>query len=257
MPAIKSTVLGQDFPIVFIHGFCETKEMWFPFVEPLTRDYQVICVDLPGFGESPLEQPEISLETVSDMLADHLNTIGLEKVIFIGHSLGGYVALALAERHPEMIHGLGLFHSSALADTPEAKHRRDKAILFLEKHPVSKFIGPFIPSLFYEKRKEELRAEIEKSTSIGMQTPLQTIIAYTLAMRERADRFELWKSLPCHCLFIGGTNDSRVPVEVCEQHIEERDRVDGHIIPETAHMGMFERPSETLQMIGDYLLKVY
>ena len=255
MPAIKSAVLGKGFPVIFIHGFCETKEMWFPFVEPLAEQYKVICADLPGYGESPLEQTQLSLEEVADQLADWFDSEGIEKAVVIGHSLGGYVALALAERHPGLIQGLGLFHSMALADDEESKHKRDKALLFLEKHPVSKFIEPFIPSLFYDKRKSELQDEIRKSTQIGLQTPLSTIIAYTLAMRERKDRFEVWKNLPGPSLFIGGVNDTRIPVSVCEQHIEERDQVDGYIIPETAHMGMFERPSETLQMILDFLIK--
>lgn len=230
--------------------------MWFPFVEPLAEHYKVICPDLPGFGESPLEQTELSLEEVADQLAGWFASEGLKQAVVIGHSLGGYVALALAERHPHLIQGLGLFHSMAPGDDEESKHKRDKALLFLKKHPVSKFIEPFIPSLFYDQRKAELKEEIRKSTEIGLQTSLDTIIAYTLAMRERKDRFAIWNRLTCHCLFIGGVNDTRVPVSVCEKHIEGRELVDGYIIPETAHMGMFERPSETLQMIKDYLLKV-
>jgi len=256
MPAIKSTWAGEGFPIVFIHGFCETSAMWFPFVDPLTDEYLIICPDLPGFGESELASAEISLEEVADQLATQLQSEGIDEAIFIGHSLGGYVALALAERHPQMIRGLGLFHSHAMADSDEDKHKRDKALLFLQKHPVSKFIGPFIPSLFYEGRKEELKSEINRSIEIGLTTKLETIIAYTQAMRERKDRFDLWCRLPQQTLFIGGTHDSRIPVSFCEQHIEERDRVDGYILAETAHMGMFERPSESLQMIKDYLLKV-
>lgn len=230
--------------------------MWFPFVEPLAEYYRVTCIDLPGYGESLLEQADLSLENVADQLAEWFASEGLEKAVVIGHSLGGYVALALTERHPQLIAGLGLFHSMALADDAESQHKRDKALLFLKKHPVAKFIEPFIPSLFYDQRKTELQEEIRKSTEIGLKTPLETIVTYTLAMRERKDRFEVWKNLPCHCLFIGGVNDTRVPVSTCEEHIEERELIDGYIIPETAHMGMFERPSETLQMIKDYLLKV-
>ena len=256
MPAIKSTILGQGFPIIFIHGFCETQAMWFPFVEPLAEDYQVITLDLPGFGDSPLITSEISLEEVADDLADWFNDQGFNKAVVIGHSLGGYVALALAERHPHLIQGLGLFHSMAYADDTESKQKRDKALMFLKKHPVAKFIEPFIPSLFHQPRKDELKEEIRKSTDIGLQTSLEAIIAYTGAMRERKDRFATWESLTVPCLFIAGTHDTRIPVDLAEAHIEAREEVDGYIMPETAHMGMFERPTETLQMIQDYLLKV-
>lgn len=256
MPAIKSSRKGKGFPVVFIHGFCETKAMWFPYVESLTDTYEIICPDLPGFGESALDSDQISLEKVADQLARQLQSEGVFNAVFIGHSLGGYVALALAQRHPQMIRGLGLFHSTAFADTEEARHRRDKAALFLKKHPAEKFIRPFIPTLFHEARKEELKQSIDRATDMGLETPVETIIAYTLAMRDRKDRFDLWCQLPMRTLFIGGAHDSRIPIEVCEQHIEEKAFVDGYIIPETAHMGMFERPSETLLMIRDYLLKV-
>lgn len=256
MPAIKSTRSGKGFPVVFIHGFCETSAMWFPYVDSLTDTYEIICPDLPGFGDSELSTNELTIEKVADTLVQQLQTEGIFNAVFIGHSLGGYVALALAQRHPQMIRGLGLFHSHAFADTEADKHKRDKALLFLEKHPVEKFIGPFIPSLFYESRKTELKAAINRSTEIGLQSPLETIVAYTRAMRERKDRFDVWCKLPMRTLFIGASHDSRIPLEVCEQHIEERDFVDGYILPETAHMGMFERPSETLLMVRDYLLKV-
>ena len=256
MPTIKSTRLGTGFPVIFLHGFCETKDMWFPFVEPLAKQYEVICPDLPGYGASLLSSKSLSLDNVADELAEHLAELGITSAAVIGHSLGGYVALSLAERHPELINGLGLFHSTAYPDSEEAKHRRDKALLFLKKHPVAKFIEPFIPSLFSESRKTELADEIAKATKIGLQTPLDTITAYTLAMRERKDLFGLWCSLPYPCLFIGGVEDSRIPVEACEAHIEARDRIDGHILRNTAHMGMYESPSECLDIVQDFLLKL-
>jgi pimeloyl-ACP methyl ester carboxylesterase len=256
MPTIKATIQGEGFPVILLHGFCENKSMWFPYANKLTEQYQIICPDLPGFGESLLPNKDITLEEIADELADFMSEIKVEKCVIIGHSLGGYVALALAERHPNLIQGLGLFNSTAMDDDEEAKHRRNKSILFLKKHPVSKLIEPFIPSLFYSKRKEELKEEIDLATSIGLQSPLDTIIAYTLAMKIRKDRFELWKSFPFQTLFIGGANDSRVPLEMAEKHIEERANVDGYILPETAHMAMHERPTETIQMIQDYLLKV-
>ncbi|MGW8122302.1 alpha/beta fold hydrolase [Roseivirga echinicomitans] len=256
MPTIKASIKGKGFPVILLHGFCENKSMWYPYAKGLKEKYQIICPDLPGFGESPLSSKAITLEAAADELAAFLLRIEVEKCVIIGHSLGGYVALALAERHPLLVQGLGLFNSTALADDEEAKHRRNKSILFLKKHPVPKFIEPFIPSLFYSKRKEELKQEIALATAVGLQSPLETIIAYTSAMKIRKDRFELWKNLPFQTLFIGGANDSRVPLEVAERHIEARTKVDGYILPETAHMAMHERPTETLQMIHDYLLKV-
>ena len=255
MPTINSITKGSGFPVVLLHGFCETAEMWFPFADALSEHYQIICPDLPGFGNSPLSE-DISIESAADDLVEYLQSLDIQQFVVIGHSLGGYVALAMAEKYPEMVRGLGLLNSNAVADDEEGKHKRDKALLFLKKHPVQKFIEPFIPSLFYEKRKDALSVAIIRATKIGLNSKLETVRAYTFAMKHRKDRFEVWKNIEGHCLFIGGMNDSRIPAELCELHIEARTKIDGYIIPETAHMAIYERPSETRQMIQDYLLKV-
>jgi pimeloyl-ACP methyl ester carboxylesterase len=255
MHTINSINKGSGFPVVLLHGFCETAEMWFPFADSLSDNYKIICPDLPGFGNSPLSE-NISIESVADELVEYLQSLDIQQFVVVGHSLGGYVALAMAEKYPEMVRGLGLLNSNALADDEEGKHKRDKALLFLKKHPVQKFIEPFIPSLFYEKRKDDLSKEITRATEIGLTSKVETVRAYTLAMKHRKDRFELWKNIKGHCLFIGGMNDSRIPAHICEMHIEARTKIDGYIIPETAHMAIYERPSETIQMVKDYLLKV-
>lgn len=256
MSKIKATVKGNGFPVVFIHGFCETKAMWQPYTHSLTSQYQVICIDLPGFGESPLIEASFGLEEIADEVVLFLKGMDIHHAVFLGHSLGGYVSLAIAERHPDIIKGLGLLNSTAFADDEEAKHKRNKALLFLKKHDATKFVEPFIPTLFFSKRKDELSSEIQKAIKIGLTSSKATIVAYTLAMKNRKDRFNIWKEISPQCLFIGGANDSRILIDVSERHIEERPKTDGYILPETAHMAISERPSETLQMIKDYLLKV-
>ncbi|MFT6826965.1 MAG: pimeloyl-ACP methyl ester carboxylesterase [Roseivirga sp.] len=255
MSTINSKNKGSGFPVVLLHGFCETAEMWTPFADSLGENYQIICPDLPGFGSSSLLE-NVSIESAADELMEYLLSLDIQQFVVIGHSLGGYVALAMAEKYPEIVRGLGLLNSNAFADDDDGKHKRDKALLFLKKHPVQKFIAPFIPSLFYEKRKDELSVEITRATEIGLTSKIETVRAYTLAMKNRKDRFEVWKNISTHCLFIGGMNDNRIPADICEMHIEARNHVDGYIIPETAHMAIYERPSETLQMVKDYLLKV-
>ncbi|MGK0488903.1 MAG: pimeloyl-ACP methyl ester carboxylesterase [Candidatus Endobugula sp.] len=255
MSTINIIQEGEGFPILLLHGFCETSAMWFPFVAPLLENHQIISADLPGFGDSPILDA-ITIESAAEAIIHQLDILGIEKFVVIGHSLGGYVALAIAEKYPSRIQGLGLFHSNAFADDKEARNKRDKALIFLNKHPVQKFIEPFIPSLFYEKRKEELQQAIKRAIEIGLSSKAATVKAYTHAMKNRSDRFEVWKNINVHCLFIGGMNDSRISAQISEIHIEAREKVDGYILPETAHMGMYERPTETLQMIRDYLLKV-
>ena len=248
---------GQGLPVVFIHGFCENRHMWGAFSKKLSKEYLVLSPDLPGFGESRLGKKDISLEWVADKISAWLQRINIESAVFIGHSLGGYVSLAIAEKYPEIVKGIGLFHSTAFADDTKKKESRDKTVTFIKKHGVTKFIDSFVPALFYQKRWKELKSTLQYVLEEGKKTSIDTIIAYTKAMRDRPDRFATWKNFPGQSLFISGTEDFRIPIPDCERHIEEKDSVDGYIIPETAHMGMYERPNETLQMIRDFLSKIH
>ncbi|WP_268123241.1 alpha/beta fold hydrolase [Roseivirga pacifica] len=256
MPAINFTVKGSGFPVVFIHGFCEDHSVWNHLQETLSKNYKVYCIDLPGFGESPLPNLPFNLADIGEQVFTWAQAQGIDKAAIIGHSLGGYVALEIAKSQPGLVEGLGLINSTAFADDEEGKVKRDKALDFLEKFSMEKFIAPFTPSLFNLKRKEEHKEAIEKATALAMKTTKEAAKAYTLAMRNRPDNFELWKNLNCPTLYIGGLVDHRIPVEKAEAHIEERTGVDGYLMRDVGHMAMLEEPTETIQIIKDFLSKL-
>lgn len=255
MPAINFKVQGKGFPVVLIHGFCEHLEMWNNIVEPLSENYQVYTIDLPGFGQSPLPDQPISLELVAEMVAKWSKDQGFNQAIFIGHSLGGYVCLALAELFPELIKGIGLAHSTAFADPDEGKANRDRVIEFIRKFGHEKWIETFAPSLFARKNIAHCQKTIEMVSAMGVNTNPETIISYTQAMRDRKDRFDVWKKIEGHCLFIGGSEDTRISTEASEEHIYAREKVDGYILSGIGHMGMFEDENQFQVILENYLGK--
>ena len=113
MSSIFYTDEGEGLPIIFIHGFCETHELWSDFIYPFTKTNRVITLDLPGFGQSPLPSGETTIDSIGLIMIKWLMNIGVSKAIFVGHSLGGYVALSIANQNPGIIGGLCLFHSTA------------------------------------------------------------------------------------------------------------------------------------------------
>lgn len=257
MPLINYSRKGDGEIIVLIHGFCENRKMWNHFQSILSEKYTVYSIDLPGFGESESLDSSFSLLDVAQRLINWADEESIEKACWIGHSLGGYVALEVLHIAPQLVSGLGLFHSSAYADSDENKVKRDKAMDFLERHPIEKFIGPFIPSLFDTSRVKELQSEIKAAIEIGLQTQKDTAIGYTLAMRERTNHIDTWSGAHIPLLFIGGTADSRIPIEIAESHVEAGHHVDGYVLKDVGHMGMYEDPNHCLQIINDYLLKVF
>ncbi|MFC4870342.1 alpha/beta fold hydrolase [Negadavirga shengliensis] len=248
---IAYTDMGQGGPVVLIHGFCETKEIWADFQKALSGSHRVVCPDLPGFGESPLPKTSFDLEYIASKLYDWMKAIGLRSPTVIGHSLGGYVALALAKKAGDELHALGLFHSTAFADSEEKKESRNKTIAFLEKNGTKPFVKSFIPQLFAFPQLEQHKARIDGLVDIGLKIPVDTLIAYTKAMRDRKDHMDVLQAFPGKKFLIAGRLDPAIPIEASSAH---KVVVDEYLeLPDAAHMGMFEVETDTLTFIRRFL----
>ncbi|MBY0425744.1 MAG: alpha/beta hydrolase [Cytophagales bacterium] len=252
MSQLAYTDSGNGIPLVLLHGFCESKELWTEFSIELSQYFRVITVDLPGFGEST--QLKITqMETLAESIYALLEDLRITKCVMVGHSLGGYVSLAFAESHPDYLLGLGLFHSTVFADPEEKKLNRNKTIEFLKANGVPAFIEPFVPGLFYPKFRKNHADAIHKLIDIGLKTSASAIIATTEAMRDRKDRSEVIKSLNVPVLYIIGKNDNAVPLESSLLQIALPQTAHVLILDDTAHMGMFERKKETFQFLKGFV----
>ncbi len=246
---------GYGQAVILLHGFCETKEMWRAFEKELSTHYRVLSPDLPGFGESRWLEDDLSLPQVASSLVDWMEELSLETPIIIGHSLGGYVALEIARLSPDL-RGIGLFHSTAYPDDEEKRGVRDRTIVFVQKHGVTKFVDSFVPQLFPEERREELSEKISALLEIARTTPQETLLAYTKAMKKRESSIEVLKALTCPKLMIAGTLDTSVKIDDARKQAEVCKIDHFHELPATGHMGMFEREAETLAIVSDFLAAV-
>lgn len=241
---------------MFIHGFCESKEIWRAFEERLAANYQTISVDLPGFGESTNNTSYQSTAAMASEVKHLLEAGQIDRCIVISHSLGGYVALALAEQAPQLIKGLCLFHSTAYADSQEKKHTRSKTADFIEKKGLDPFLDTFVPSLFFAGRSKELSKTIKAYRASAGQTPVATAVAVTKAMRDRPDRTHVLTKAAFPVMFIAGREDTAVPLETSREQFFLPKESTVHILAETGHMGMYEHPAKTLEMVESFLKRM-
>jgi pimeloyl-ACP methyl ester carboxylesterase len=246
-----------DAPLVLLHGFCENHQVWNRLEQTLSAHCRVLCPDLPGFGKSPLPAGDFQLSDIAERLHDWLQELGIARCILVGHSLGGYLSLAFLEKYPEMVEGIGLMNSTAYADSEERKHTRDNVIAFVEKHGVKKFIDSFVPQLFYSKRRDALKVEIEKLLSIARSTPQDSLIAYTRAMQQRKDRLEVLKHFRKPIFYIVGEEDSSIPLADSQKQIKTLSNYEVHILKESGHMAMYEQPEESLHIIRNFVHYVH
>lgn len=215
----------------------------------------LVIPDLPGFGENKALDEPITLEKMADEVYRLLLDLQLDEGgILVGHSMGGYVSLAFAEQCPHWVKGLCLFHSTALPDTEEKKKMRNKTIQFLEKNGVPPFAENFIPSLFYEGNRKALQPAIHKALQIANETPISTAIEVTKAMRDRKDRTHVLRDASYPVMFIGGKEDQAVPFDTLKKQFWlPQGPIHIQVLPETAHMGMFERETETLEGLKGFI----
>lgn len=247
---IFSREQGDGTPIVLIHGFCETHEIWDGFDKKLSSYGHVISIDLPGFGKSPLSQCPFSIDLIAGILLNWLKEKQIKEPVLVGHSLGGYVALAMAAKDPEFCKKLVLFHSSVFADSDEKKANRDKVIDFVTKNGVEPFIQTFVPSLFYNKTHHE----VERVRSISAKTPVITLIEYTKAMRDRPSREEFLEKYPYPTLILAGDKDEIIPLEISKKMASKGSKSIFFALPDTGHMGMIESDLLAIEKIGQFIL---
>lgn len=245
---------GSGQPLVLIHGFCESGRMWNYFAEELSGYFRVICPDLPGFGDSPIFGDQISLEEVAVQLEEWMEENHIHDPIVIGHSLGGYVTLALLElMGNRLLKAIGLFHSTAFPDDDEKKEMRNRTITFLKKNGVEKFVTSFVPPLFPEHRREELASEIQAAIEDAKRSSLEGLIAYAGAMRDRKDRVEILRNFKGPKLLIAGTEDGAVKIEASRA---QQEVFSNYIeLLGVGHMGMVEEREKTVEVVREFCLR--
>ncbi|KAA3436133.1 alpha/beta fold hydrolase [Rufibacter hautae] len=250
------TEIGSGPAIVFLHGFCESKELWTDFTKPLQHQFRIITVDLPGHGESPATQ-DFSMENQAQQVQETLQTLQVEKCLLVGHSMGGYVGMAMAELFPELLYGLCLFHSSALPDSEEKKETRNKTADFVQKHGIDKFMDTFVAPLFAESNRVSCTDAIEKMQAIGKATPQETVLGCLQAMRDRPDRTEVLRTTAIPVFFIAGKEDPAVPVEATLQQCHLPENSMTYFLGHVGHMGMFENTALTRQALLKFAETLY
>ncbi|MFT3910582.1 MAG: alpha/beta hydrolase [Ferruginibacter sp.] len=245
-------ITGAGSPVVLIHGFGEDSTVWDNQIAVLKNTYKLIVPDLPGSGRSTLLQKErINLVDHADCVKEILSVENIEQCIMIGHSMGGYIALAFAEKYPGLLTALGLFHSSAYADDAEKIQVRKKAIEFIQKNGAAAFLKTSIPGLFFDQEKSSF--DIEMLLQKGNNFSPEALIQYYEAMIARPDRTELLKNTHLPVLLIIGQHDKAVPFKLSLEQAKMPGHSHIHILRNSAHMGMLEETVDSNKILADFL----
>lgn len=241
-------IVGKGRPLILIHGFGEDGDIWKNQVEFLKDHFQIIIPDLPGSGNSELIE-DMSIEGMAESIKVIMSEEEIVTCCLAGHSMGGYITLALAEKYPEFITSFALVHSSALADTEEKKQGRLKSIEFIKKNGAYEFLKTVIAGLFTEAWTAENKAAVAGLVEKSRLFTNEAIVEYNHAMVNRPDRTAVLKNFSKPIMFIIGEHDKVVPFDLSMQQCYLPAISHVHILRNSAHMGMWEEAEKVSSIL--------
>ena len=247
---VNFTSKGKGSAVVLIHGFLENSSMWKEVSQELSKKNRVICIDLLGHGKTGNLGYIHSMEDQAQMVKAVLNHLKLRKYVIVGHSMGGYTALAFAKLFPSAIKGLCLMNSTALPDSEERKLNRDRAIKAVKQNPKT-LIRLAIPLLFYKKNREVYFKEIEQITQEALQLSPQGIIAALEGMKIRKNQTSIYKTANFPIQMVIGKQD---PALDYESLISQTKNTNVKVIEfPDGHMSHIENKNELIESLTSFI----
>jgi pimeloyl-ACP methyl ester carboxylesterase len=241
---------GKGTAIILLHGFLENSSMWKRIAPELAKKHRVICIDLLGHGDTACIGYIHTMDMMADAVQTVLNHLKIRRYYIVGHSMGGYVSLVLAERLPDNIKGLVLMNSTAKTDSPERLDLRNRAIEVVKRNYKS-MVKMSIANLFKPENTKTFAKDIDWLKSEALRTPLQGYIAAQEGMKVRQDLEVLFHFSPYKKMIIYGNND---PVLDPETIIKQALNTDVELVAlPGGHMSYIENESETLQNLTNFI----
>lgn len=248
---INYSISGTGPAVVLLHGLMEELHVWDDFAQQLSEYFQVVCIDLPGHGESSIFGEIHTMSLMAECVNAVLEANEIDDCVMAGHSMGGYVTAAFSKMYPEKIRGMCFLNSQVQAETEESRQNRDRAVAAIMNDKGS-FIAGFIRNLFTQENRERHKDEIDRLVERARQMNPEAIAAAQLGMKERESGITMLIEAPVPVLFIAGKHDPVIPIDkVMAQAILPK-HSEVLILGNAAHMALIEAKQEVMDMIESF-----
>jgi len=240
-------------PVVLIHGFPFSSQMWQDQVASLRSRYRVVTYDIRGHGESEVGDGQYTIELFVDDFFQLLDHLQIEKTAVVGLSMGGYITLRAIERNPERFRALVLCDTRSEADTNESKLKRAATIRLVKAAGVEKFAADFVKSIFAPQTFERDPETVQFIQDIIEETSPTAIVGTLLALAARTDTTPSLPNINVPTLILVGEHDPLTPPSAAEEMHAKIANSELHVIPDAAHMSNLENPEVFNQRLLDFL----
>lgn len=250
---ISFSDVGKGPAVVLLHGFLENSTMWKDVVPELTETNRVVTIDLLGHGQTDCLGYVHSMEIMAEAVHAVLKSLRLRKVIIVGHSMGGYVALALAEQHPKMIKGLCLMNSTSYADDEERKQLRARANKMVQNN-FENMVRMSFTNLFGEASRTKFKSEMKLALAEALNTTVQGYIAGQEGMRIRPKRIHVLQKATYPKFIVIGKKD---PVLDYDTSLKEAELINAKTaVFEDGHMSHIENKEALTNALKTFVKEI-
>ncbi|QRG69379.1 alpha/beta fold hydrolase [Brevibacillus choshinensis] len=239
--------------VVLLHGFCGSSGYWSKILPALSQSYRVLAVDLRGHGGSAAPDEPYTMERFAEDLSLLVDKLELGPIHLFGHSLGGYVTLAFAQKYADKLKSFGLIHSTGYPDDEAAKANRDKGAENIRENGMEPFIKALVPKLFAPGHVSTMPEDVQVAKEIGFATKPTGAIQTLKGMRDRDDRNEVLQNTKLPVLLVAGREDQIIPSE--KTFIVNGPNVEQVLLSNSGHMGMLEEPEAMADAIVRFVSK--
>ena len=239
---------GKGKPLFLLHGFLENRTMWEPFIAHLSTRNHVFVVDLPGHGQSPVLEGSNTMDRMAQQVFKIVQEHHLNEVSLVGHSMGGYVALAFAKLYTQYVNGICLLNSTPKADTQERVALRKHGIQVAEKN-YEALVSMSVANLFSKELRKDLAEVIAHTKQEALKTPLEGYVEAQKGMMLRFDATAIWREASFQKWMLLGAQDTLIDAQGLRAELEsESIKIEvlkgGHML----HIENFEGVLSTLQV---------
>lgn len=211
---------GKGAAVVLLHGFLENKTMWNAIGAVLSNKNRVIAIDILGHGETGCLGYVHPLDLFAESVEAVLKNLRIRKYFLIGHSLGGYISLAIAHRNVAKIKGLCLLNSTSNEDNEARKALRIRANT-IAQHNFENLVRMSFKNLFTSSSRHHFSKEIELALLEALKTTKQGYIAANEGMRIRLNKNHILADNTFKKLMIAGKKDPILPFEMLKKEAKK------------------------------------
>ncbi|MFS0704050.1 alpha/beta fold hydrolase [Cellulomonas sp. 179-A 9B4 NHS] len=228
-------------PVVLLHGFPLDHRMWADVAERLGEDRRVLVPDVPAADD--LDQVGPTLDDAADRVAAALHGAGVDRAVVAGLSMGGYVALALLERHPDLVAGLALVDTRSTADAPDARAKRLDVAAQVESSGSVDAVRGMVGTVLGETTRTAHPDVVARVAGWIDEQPPARVAWSQRAMAARTDRTEVLRRFTGPVLVVVGDEDEVTGVEAARDLAKVAGGAPLVVVPRAGHLTAVEDPA--------------